>query len=403
MTRSLILYFDETWPGRAECPWVLLDGGNRIAEQGFSGPQHWPAAGSCTVVLGGSQCVQHTVRLPKGGRREEQSLLRYALEEKLIGDVEHQHFTVIDRSSDDDGSAVTVLVIASARLRQLNAELEALGRAPDRIVSELQTTPRQGNRWAVSIGPTGAIILCVPNRHTIVVDPGGLADWLSLLLQQARSSDELPDGLSVLRATEGPARQVELPALPEELTAEDAGIYAWWSRLDTCEDLLHGAFAVSGRNGGLLKRLRLPALGIAAAIVILLIANIVELGLKRQELDTLEERMQRIFETSVPGTPAIAPAAQLRREVDQILGAHGQLRHDDFLRLLDVATETAGTTIRGQVVAIEYAEGVLRMRFAAGGDIDVGLLGARLGSAGFLAHQPADSPDTLTLSARRSP
>lgn len=403
MTRSLILYLDETWPDRAECPWVVLDGGNRVAEQGFSGPQHWPAAGACTVVLGGGQCVQHSVRLPKGRRREEHALLRYALEEKLIGDVEHQHFTVIDRSNDHDGALVTVLVIANARLRQLMAELDAIGRFPDRIVSELQTACGQGGRWAVSIGPTGTIILSVPNRHALVVDPGGLRDWLSFLLQKARSRDEMPEGLAIVRAAEGPARQIELPALPDEMTVVETGDYAWWSRLDTGADLLHGGFAVSGRKGGPLKRLRFPALGITLAVLILLVANIVELGLKRQELETLEQRMQRIFETSVPGTPAIAPVAQLRREVDQKLEAHGQLRHDDFLRLLDIATETAGSTIRDQITSIEYAEGVLKLGFAARGNIDVGLLAARLGAAGFIAQQSADNPGSLTLSARRAP
>ncbi len=403
MKQSLILYLDETWPTPTDCPWVVLDSRNQVVEQGFSAPQHWPSASSCTVILGGGQCVQHTVRLPKGGRREEQALLRYALEEKLVGDVEHQHFTIIDRSSDDEGPSVTLLVIAKPRLRQLNNELEALGRSPDRVISELQIPPTTDKRWTVSISPTGTVIVSVPKRHTLVVDPEILGELLSLLQQQARASDELPERLSILRAREGSARQTELPALPDDVPVEDSGAYVWWDRHEACDDLLHGSFAVSGRNGGLSTRLRLPALGIAAAILILLGANIIEVGVKRQELNNIEERMQRIFETSVPGTPAIAPVAQLRREVDQQLGEHGQLRHDDFLQLLDIATETAGTSIRGQIASIDYADGVLRLGFVPGGGIDLGLLAARLGASGLRTEPVAGSPNSLTLSTRRAP
>jgi len=224
-----------------------------------------------------------------------------------------------------------------------------------------------------------------------------------LLLQQARAHAETPEALSLVHASERSSTQTVLPPLADEVPVEDGGAYAWWGRLDSSEDLQHAGFGVSRRNGGLLARFRLPALGLAAAILILLGANIVELGVKGQQLDTIEARMLRVFETSMPGTPAIAPAAQLRRELDQQLASHGRLRHDDFLLLLDIATESAGSAIRGQIASIDYTEGVLRLSFRSGSEIDAGLLAARLVASGLVAHQPEGSPNALTLSTRRAP
>lgn len=403
MKRSLILYIDDAWPTRAECPWVVLDNRNQVLEQGFSSPQHWPPASSCAVVLGGGQCVRLTVRLPRGARREEEALLRYALEEKLVDDVEHQHVTVIGRGSDDDGQLVSVLVVAKSRMRQLSAELAAVGRAPDRIVSELQAAPKLAGKWVISVGPTGETIVNVPDQQAIVVDPETLDELLALLLQQARARAEPPDALALMHASERDAQRTALTALTDDVPVEDGGLYAWWGQLDSSEDIQHGSFGVSRRHGGVLARFRLPAFTVAAAVLVLLGANIVELMLKRQQLDTIEMRMLRIFETSVPGTPAIAPAAQLRRALDQQLASHGRLRHDDFLQLLDIATDSAGTAIRGQITTIEYAEGTLQLSFRPDSKIDAGLIAARLGASGLVAHQPDGSPNVLTLTIKRTP
>ncbi len=403
MKYTLVLYIDETWPARRDCPWVLLDARNKVAEQGCSAPAHWPAAGSCVLVLGAGQCVQHSVRLPRSGRREEPALLRYALEEKLVDDVEQQHFVVAHRHADDEGLKLSVLVVAKARMRQLQTELDALGRAPDKMITELQIPALlHPGDWSLVVGPTDALVLSADGDPAMQLDPASAGAMVSLLLQQARArNDQTPKALRIL-LTPGSAHAALLSSLDVGIVTERDDAYPWWQVTDLADDLLQGAFAPARRSGGLLSRVRAPLAIGAAAIVVLLVVSLVELFVMRHQLADTEARMQRTFATAVPGVPAIAPSIQLRRELDLRLAAHGHLRHDDFLMLLDVLTETAGGSIRGHIDALEYDEGVLKVSVDTTA-IDVALLAAQLRTLGWPAERSAEHPHTLTLDTRRNP
>lgn len=403
MKHTLVLYIDETWPSRRDCPWVVLDARNAIIEQGCSAPAHWPAAGACWVVLGGDQCVQHSVRLPRSGRREEPALLRYALEEKLVDDVEQQHFVVARRKNDDEGQRVSVLVVAKSRMRQLQTELEAIGRPADRMVTELQIPALlHPGDWSVAAGPTGALILSADGDPALRVDPESIDAVVSLLLQQARArTDADPKTLRILKVP-GSVQTELLVSLDQGIERVTGDAYPWWSCVDRAVDLLQGGFAPARRAGGLLSRIRAPlALG-GLAIGILIATSLTELFVMRQQLADSEARMQRTFATAVPGVPAIAPQVQLRRELDLRLAAHGKLRHDDFLYLLDVVTEAAGGAIRGHMETLDYDDGVLTLRFGPG-VVDVALLAAQLTTLGWPAERSPEHPLTLTLDTRRFP
>ena len=127
----------------------------------------------------------------------------------------------------------------------------------------------------------------------------------------------------------------------------------------------------------------------------MLVTSLAEVLWQRHQLGNLEDRMRRLFETSVPNTPAIAPALQLRRTLAEVRARHGQLRDDDFLALLDAYAEIGGAGTRHSISRLEYADGIMQMRLDGAPPEDPALLQARLGALGFDAG--SDGGTTLTL------
>lgn len=384
MSTRLVVYLDEHWPTRPSAPWVLLDDRDRAVQQGQSEPQHWPAARSCEAVLSSTQSSWLKTRLPGKARQELTRLLRYALEEQLLSDVDEQHLSVMARHAVDGGTQVAVLVTARQRLRSLIAQFTALGRPLSRLVSELQALVPAPNNWSVCAAPTGVWTLHPAPQASLAVDPDTLGDIAGHLLQRARASDSVPSQIQLI----GPATaQSQMRALLAGLDLPFAAStdYAWWARLARATNLLHDEFAPRGVAGNGLANFKAPLVVAGLAACVWLAANVVELLWHKRSLVELEQRMTRIFETSVPNTPAVAPALQLRRAVDEVRAQHGLLRENDFLTLLDNVADIGGANIRHALTRLEYQDGVLRVHYDPARLGDPQLFAARLHSLGHEA------------------
>ncbi|MFN3985103.1 MAG: type II secretion system protein GspL [Rhodocyclaceae bacterium] len=407
--RRLVVYLDETWPEQPSAPWVLLDDRDRSIEQGRSEPRHWPAAGDCEIVLSSPQCTWLETRLPAAGRAEQSRLLRYALEDQLLRDVDEQHLTLVARTAADEGVLASVLVCGRQRLRAVIAQFEALGRRPARVVSELQACAAPTDGWALSIGPTSVWTLHSPPSTALALDADAAPDILAHLLASARAADRAPARLRLLRADDAPAadqRALEA-ALEAALTSaavrlERGPRYHWWAQRNTSADLLHDEFEPLGAGGGWTGRTRGPLLLASLAAFVWLAATLGEVVWHGQQLGATEERMRRIFETAVPNTPAIAPAVQLRRSLDEARAAHGQLRETDFLTLLDSFAEIGGATTRHAVTRLEYQDGSLSLQLDRARIGDPELLRARLATLGHDLAQGSE-PGTYVLTRRTLP
>lgn len=395
MSQKLIVYIEEFWPEHPSAPWVLLDDRDRQIEAGQSEPRHWPPGADCEVVLSGTQCAWLETRLPNAGRSEQARLLRYALEDQLIRDVDEQHLTVTRRTPGDDGVNTAVLVMGRQRLRQLLAQLEQLGRKPARMSSEMQAASGQPDAWIVTIGPTATWVVHTGTAPALAIDadsaPGLIAHLAAGAHAQARAPATIEIRSTFASMQPDPSELAELTGQ----TVQAGPAYAWWSGRNAAADLLHGEFEPRGTGAGWHHRLRAPLALAAGAAALMLVTSLAEVLWQRHQLGNLEDRMRRLFETSVPNTPAIAPALQLRRTLAEVRARHGQLRDDDFLALLDAYTEIGGAGTRHSISRLEYADGIVQMRLDGAPPEDPALLQARLGALGFDAG--SDGGTTLTL------
>ncbi|MCB1897626.1 MAG: hypothetical protein KDF95_20505, partial [Rhodocyclaceae bacterium] len=287
---------------------------------------------------------------------------------------------------EDGGVTLGVLVVARERLRAVCAQLAAIGRPPVAAHAELQCAPGGDAAWHLAIAGHG-LVLRPGTAPAIALDPP-LAAALPLLshaLDRARAANALPASIAVHAA---PGVDGEMPSAAADLGCrfEGAAAYLWWQACPAATNLLQGQFAPSHKRAGWAGRLRGPMRLVAASGAILLLASVGEVLWQRQRLDDLELRMQRLFETALPNTPAIAPAAQLQRRLDEVRMHRGQLREDDLLALLAAYAQARGVATRDSVGALDYRDGHLTLALPALATAERDRLGARLAALGYDAE-----------------
>jgi general secretion pathway protein L len=159
MSLLLRLYVTGEWPAQTTaCEWVLYDTRGSLLQRGSSEPRHWPVAEHCELVLSADQCLTLDVKLPVGARGAKNSgsdLIAYAVEERLVGEVENEHFVAGETRPDGQ---TQVWVVDRGRLRALLTALRQLGRSPHRAISELQLVPLASGRWSVCLREQGGFV-----------------------------------------------------------------------------------------------------------------------------------------------------------------------------------------------------------------------------------------------------
>jgi len=404
MTTRLLLALDEQWPARPDCPWVLLGADGQAVSEGHSEPRHWPAAARCEVVLTGPQCLWLEVPLPRGARRDLPRLLAYALEDRLLKDPDTQHLSLSHRRAADDGERdlAGVLVVARERLRQLTAQLAAIGRPPRRVLAEVQTAPASSDAWQLSLSAGGAILRTGPHDG-IALDAGLLAPLLAQRAATARAANAAPPRIEVRLAPGTASPELAMLEAETGTPLAPAAPYRWWQGADRqAANLLHGEFAVRDGAAGWIAGLR-PALALAGgAVAVWFVASLGEVLWMKHSLGSTGERIERVYRSSFPNTPVVAPAAQMRQQLNLERARHGLLRDDDALALLAQAAEALGTEAQAGVVALRFEEGRLDLTLAgpaaARADAVVGLLAGR----GLLADLRRDGATTHLVLRRES-
>ena len=398
MTR-LLLAIDEQWPTRPDCPWVLLGPDDQRIEEGHSEPRHWPAAAECEVVLTGPQCLWLEVPLPRSARRDLPRLLAYALEDRLLKDPDTQHLTVSHRRPADDGERdlAGVLIIARDRLRNLIAQLTAIGRPPRRVVAEVQTAPAGPDAWQLSLSAGGAILRSGPNSG-LVLDNDILIQLLEQQAATSRDDNTAPDHIEVQSGTGTPAPDLAILHSETGTPVQAGSPYLWWQGADRkAANLLQGEFADRTRGSSWIGNLR-PALILGgSALAVWLLVNVGEVVWLKQHLGSVGERIERVYRSSFPNAPVVAPAAQMRQQLNLERARHGLLRDDDALALMAQAAEALGTDAASGIVALRYEDGRLDLTLsgpaATRAEAIVGLLSSR----GLLANLRQDGTTTHLL------
>ena len=369
MTSLLRLHITGDWPAKTTaCEWVLYDSRGSLLQRGSSEPRHWPEAEGVEVVLSADQCLTLEVKLPagaKGAKGRTSDVIAYAVEERLAGEVENEHFVGGEIRADGQ---TQIWIVGRGRLRALLTALQQLQRNPRRAYSELQLVPYASNRWSVCLreqsgfvrmgNEAGFAFDCAPDSAR-----SGPPVALRLALQAARKAGNAPEAIDIYR-TQG----VELDAavwksalgVPVRLAAE----YVWQTLpARTVRNLLTGEFAPQGERGAAGAAFK-PALVLGgSALVLYALFSFGEWIWLDRQASGLQTQTVEVFRTAFPQVQTIVePSLQMQRLYDQFKRERGQLGESDFLPLLAAVAEAVAG--RGTYRGLNFEEGRIELTIA---------------------------------------
>lgn len=383
----LRLYLTETWPSDPACDWAVIGPEGRPTAEGHSDPRHWPGADSCEFVLAGAQALWLTARVPRAPRREQDRLVRFALEEHLVQEPDSQHFTITDREEEQ----LKVLVVARERLAQIQAQLAALGRMPLRAWAELETIAVAAEGWTLTRAANHGIVTASDMQaFALDLEGGAPPPALVAALAHARVGNRLPACLVVRSSHDAPP--LDLAAWSEVLGLPcEAGEPYRWSAFNGRSNLLEGEFMPAQKRGRLLRQIR-PALWLMAAVVLIqFVQTEGRLLWQRHQVAQAREAMQGVFRTAFPNQPIVDVGAQFRAQLAQLRHAHGQVADDDLLSMLATASDALGGDAQEALEAFRFEDGRLELTLAPRAAINLGPITERLKAHGLQVGKLTDN------------
>ena len=297
--------------------------------------------------------------------RKREHLLQavpYALEERLVADVETLHFA-LGRSSADTSdttqSNVAVAVVARTRMDAWLAELESAGISPHALVPDVLALPLTPGYWTFLQEPTVSL-LRTGAQSGCALEP----EWLSMVLEEGAS--EIPLGLRV--ANDGSPAHATLPfiALPiEELPCPNGALALLVEgyRPDGAINLLQGAYKRYEPLAQLWQPLRVAAI----LLVSFLLLQFSLLVLDRQQLAAedvaLRSHMADIYLHTFPSAHRVVnPRAQMEQRLND-LRTQPEEETGNFLGLLVRAAPVLGASAV-EVHALRYKDDGIELTFA---------------------------------------
>ncbi len=346
----LRLYLTANWPAQqTSCDWELLNASGVRLQMGNSEPRHWPPATRCEVILSAEQCLPLSASLPKGARTRMTEVIGYALEDRLLGDIDAEHFVAGDETHDGQ---TAVWVISRTRLQALLAVLRPLGHTPQRLISELQLLPCPSQTvWNVCLKSRNGFVRTasesgfsfdLPESNTFQPPLE-----LQLALQTAHAAQAAPSRIDIHTEPGVTFDHAHISAWQTRLgvSVQHTGDYLWRDALDhTARNLLTGEFAPPRARGEGWSSLRPAALIAAFGLAIYSVFSFAEWAHLEHQKNTLRQQMTDRFRATFPQAQTIVdPVLQMQRLHDQLRRERGQLGTGDFLPLLTASTEAAIT------------------------------------------------------------
>jgi general secretion pathway protein L len=347
-------------PDSAE--WLRLESGQVVARG-----DGLPAAGSAApwVLVPGSSVSQLLAQLPARAGRSLAQLLPYALEDRVVGEVDQLHFAPGERQAD---GRLAVTVVARQRMDGWLQSLQAAGLQPAVMVPETALLPQQAEHWQLWLSADGAW-LGAPGELALAGDRANAALLLDAALRDC-PVEQRPQRLTVTLFDDRRPGDDALEQLAEHGVAvqweraEDDLAALLAQRLVTATrapvDLLVGPY---GRREAI-GRLWRPWRAAAALLLGWALLQFVGLGLELRAIDAeregLAQRMAALYREVMPGSEPLDPRRQLASALASRQRAGGTDQGD-----LGEALALAGPVLAGeegvQIQSLRFRPGQLEL------------------------------------------
>jgi len=286
-----------------------------------------------TVLLDPFDTAIIQASLPAMSRKNLVRAIPYALEDRLLGDVEQQFFALMQSTRE----STSVCVITHERMQAILAALNAAGLHPQSVLPAIQATPLPENTWTIVFnGQCGWIRTGEFSGTPCNTEDAQPPYALKKMLLDVKEKGASPGALLVIDAPEELDAKEWSSDLDLELMQPDG---EFWENLDYRHadfNLLQGPYKQKSPTQSSINRLRLAI----ALLLVLVIGNVSVFGwdwlsLYRQSR-AINSEMVTIFKQSFPdqASAVIDPVLQMQRNLDRLRQDRGGASTTDFLALL---------------------------------------------------------------------
>lgn len=345
-------------PDSDACEWIVAgaaDGG------ALAQAAEWAPGRRVVAVLPGADVLLTEVRLPARNRAKALAAIPWALEDRIVGDVEDQHFAVGSVSAD---GVWPVAVVERARMDAYLALLAGAGiHAHAVLPAPLALTPPAEDGW-VALEEAQQVTVRIGRSAGLACEPDLLPVVLGAEAVPARI-DRYCVG-DVDHAAAWPQALVDALAAGTSHTVRHAAdLFTATVGNAAPINLLQGPYSRRERAGRQLRRWAAPAALAAVSLVIALTTSVVryvELGAREHEL---RQQIEQVFRETFPDVQRVVnPRAQMTTRLDAMRsGGH----KSGFAEVL----ARAGSAMVGrkdtQVTGLTWRAGTLEVELDAGG------------------------------------
>jgi len=358
----LELWLPRDWPGTdTELRWRRTEPGGAVRQGSQRGLEGLAPAGDVVVWTPAAETLLLRARLPTRSPSKIAQALPFALEDQLIDAPEKLHFAFTQEA---DG-ALAVAVTRHDRMEGWLAALAAAGLAPGRLAPVTLSLPLADGAWTLAFRDGEMVLRC--GLHAGFGGPreSQPPGWLHTALSEARADAKAPERILLLDVPEGLDSAAWGSALGLPLEALAAASHAAVPVAPL--NLLQQRYVQRGGRGAVLQRAYLPAAALLAAwLAVTLLFDAIDWARTSYRVHAADEEMRAQLLKSFPDTRVIVdPAAQMRRNLEELGAKNGSGSPGDMLHLLARASPAFEREARLRVQGIEYADGTLNVRVAA--------------------------------------
>ena len=328
--------------------WLLPSDGTR--GNGAPPKDLLAAADEVAVLVPGESVLLIRAELPPGNRSKLSRVLPFALEDRLLDDVETLHFALGDRHADGWWG---VAVVARERLDAWLQGLAGAGITADVLIPDTLAVPHTGEGTTVLLEPSRCVVR--EGRETgFVCAPEQLQAWLPT----SGDFDLWPTESSVSGFMPAHGQgQLHPPAVALDVFARGVGE-------TPSPNLLQGDFAPRHRRAPQRRLWRIAAMFAAAAVLVGLAGQAIDVLRLRVASQEADAAIARSYADMFPDSPPVPdPVARVRSELQRLGG--GTDDHGMLSLLSRMAPILASHDFRLHMLGLEYRNASLELSVQA--------------------------------------
>ncbi len=263
------------------------------------------------IVVPAEDVLLTSVKLPKMNRSRQLQVLPYALEEKLIADVETLHFALLANLPDEQAAVAVVAKDKMQKWLSLCAEWKI---QPDYLLPVSLALPFSENHWTILIDQ-----MVVVRTHVYTGFACDHANAQTMLTAALAASSSVPIEIDIYQTNEEEKLMSDLVSVKKNVMKSEQ--IARWLFLsaanNTSTNLLQGMYAVKkSRLPHMQKLWKLISYVGMGWLVLLVLYPMISYFILSDRLNGIEDQIKKIYQRHFPqATQVVSPKVRMEEEL----------------------------------------------------------------------------------------